>query len=357
MAKIKTIDKIDNQDGNNPNYVELDDFWMRIFRAGEFYPGNLTGDSVVWTEQDLLDSIKNTNNEIEKGDKITINLGHWNRDKACGLISELRYNEGFVEAKIDYLTPEAYADLKAGAYPYRSAEIDSKEKVFVGLALLGADAPAVSGLGAIPYDLTDNFSNKYANLLYFNKEMYKMDIKDTKDIDEKVEKLEPEVIEKPKQPQNEEGTLFPNLEYSKLQNKVIILEKQLELLESKTREVQELSLKKDFASFAKGNPISALNESEVANLLFGISQHPTVFKFKKADDSEGETDTTAMVMQLIAKYSELQNKFSDDIVKSESSSEIFHSSLDAKSQNIQIMDYAKKHDKSYTEAFEILTGE
>ena len=89
-----------------------------------------------------------------------VNTDHDSYGPALGWVSELRVNGSFLEAKFKQLSPDLRADLKAGRYRSRSAEIffgfDKTERAYLGgVAMLGAANPAVKGLPATPNTFAD----------------------------------------------------------------------------------------------------------------------------------------------------------------------------------------------------------
>lgn len=84
----------------------------------------------------------------------TVNLDHSDSGPALGQVTALRFDKGHLWADITGLPDWFAAELAAGRWPSRSAEIwsdlDGRGPYLRGLAFLGARAPAVRGLPPLP---------------------------------------------------------------------------------------------------------------------------------------------------------------------------------------------------------------
>lgn len=84
----------------------------------------------------------------------TVNLDHSDSGPALGRITALHWDGAFLRAQIEGLPDWLATELSEGRWPARSAEIwrelDGRGPYLRGLAFLGARAPAVRGLPALP---------------------------------------------------------------------------------------------------------------------------------------------------------------------------------------------------------------
>lgn len=142
-------------------YIPENDLWINILKKGLWTPGN-TGIPQEWDNPRLTNVSLTTNQAILEGNYPTINIDHVRKGPAYGLIDAVRFKEGQLDVRVAYLTKEIVEELKAGKYPYRSAEIikEGDKEIIAGIAFLGSASPAVKGLDPLDYRFTLNKSQQ-----------------------------------------------------------------------------------------------------------------------------------------------------------------------------------------------------
>jgi hypothetical protein len=130
-----------------------------IFSAGKFYPGNLNGEAVEFTEADL-DHIVAAFDERASAGRVPLKLGHndaqpvTDGQPALGWVSRVWREGGKLLADFTDMPSVVYDAIKNGLYKFISVELSKDVKTSGGLrswaldaaALLGADIPAVGTL-------------------------------------------------------------------------------------------------------------------------------------------------------------------------------------------------------------------
>jgi hypothetical protein len=122
---------------------------VAILRPGVFTDAN--GQSVSFTDDDLRRIADNYDPAYHTA---ALNLDHAASGPAQGFIADLVWDGAYLLADIAGVPGELAAQLGAGRYPYRSAEVyadlDGRGPYLRSLALLGARPPAVKGLPPLP---------------------------------------------------------------------------------------------------------------------------------------------------------------------------------------------------------------
>lgn len=130
-----------------------------IFAAGKFYPGNLKGEAVEFTEADL-DHIVAAFAERASAGRVPLKLGHndaqpiTDGQPALGWVSRVWREGAKLLADFSDMPAAVYDAIKAGLYKFISVELSKDVQTAGGLrswaldaaALLGADIPAVGTL-------------------------------------------------------------------------------------------------------------------------------------------------------------------------------------------------------------------
>ena len=130
-----------------------------IFAAGKFYPGNMDGQSIDFTESDL-DHIVAAFDERASAGRVPLKLGHNEQQPmtdgapALGWVSRVWREGSKLLADFTDMPAAVYDAIKAGLYKFISVELSKDVKTSGGLrswaldavALLGADIPAVGTL-------------------------------------------------------------------------------------------------------------------------------------------------------------------------------------------------------------------
>ncbi|MCB1216434.1 hypothetical protein KDL44_03525 [bacterium] len=132
---------------DSPGTARLHD--VAILRPGSYR--DMQGRPVEFSEQQLREIAANYDPRYHLA---TLNLDHSDSGPALGAITALRFSAGHLWADIEGLPAWLAEELRAGRWPARSAEVwselDGRGPYLRGLALLGARAPAVRGLPALP---------------------------------------------------------------------------------------------------------------------------------------------------------------------------------------------------------------
>jgi hypothetical protein len=122
---------------------------VAILRPGSYR--DLSGRAVEFSEADLRAIALAYDPQYHRA---TVNLDHSDSGPALGQVTALRFDNGHLWADITGLPDWFAAQLAAGRWPSRSAEIwsdlDGRGPYLRGLAFLGARAPAVRGLPPLP---------------------------------------------------------------------------------------------------------------------------------------------------------------------------------------------------------------
>ena len=122
---------------------------VAILRPGSYR--DMQGRPVEFSEQQLAEIAANYDPQYHLA---TINLDHSDSGPALGSISALRFDCMHLRADIAGLPHWLATQITEGRWPARSAEVwrelDGRGPYLRGLALLGARAPAVRGLPALP---------------------------------------------------------------------------------------------------------------------------------------------------------------------------------------------------------------
>jgi phage I-like protein len=119
---------------------------VRILKPGVFNASN--GQTIALSAADLEQVALNFDPAYLVP---TINIDHQDCGPALGQVEELHWDGEFLLASIAGVPHELAAQIDAGAYPSRSAELyldlDGRGPSLRAVALLGAQPPAVKGLG------------------------------------------------------------------------------------------------------------------------------------------------------------------------------------------------------------------
>ncbi len=122
---------------------------VAILRPGSYR--DMQGRPVRFSEQQLREIAANYDPQYHLA---TVNLDHSDSGPALGRITALRFARGHLWADIAGLPQWLATQLAEGRWPARSAEVwrelDGRGPYLRGLAFLGARAPAVRGLPALP---------------------------------------------------------------------------------------------------------------------------------------------------------------------------------------------------------------
>ena len=133
-----------------------------IFAAGKFFPGNLNGEAVEFTEADL-DHIVAAFAERASSGRVPLKLGHndaqpiTDGQPALGWVSRVWREGAKLLADFSDMPAAVYDAIKAGLYKFISVELSKDVQTAGGLrswaldaaALLGADIPAVGTLTGV----------------------------------------------------------------------------------------------------------------------------------------------------------------------------------------------------------------
>jgi predicted phage tail protein len=117
--------------------------WDRIAKVGTYK--DMTGKFFEFTPELLSQIAENYKTQSEKAPLV---FGHPQTDSpAVGWISALRVSGDYLEAQYNNVSEAA----KSGAYRYKSISLEPATKKLRHVGLLGAVAPAISGLGEFSF--------------------------------------------------------------------------------------------------------------------------------------------------------------------------------------------------------------
>ena len=115
---------------------------------------NIIGNTYDFTD-DILERI--VLNFKRTPEKIPIVLGHPLTDSpAMGWVKDLRANNGYLEAQYEDISEELKKNVADGRYRYKSISIDGGLNRLKHIGVLGGVAPAMSGLGSIQFQKSNN---------------------------------------------------------------------------------------------------------------------------------------------------------------------------------------------------------
>ncbi|MGE4496326.1 MAG: hypothetical protein AB7E48_00490 [Deferribacterales bacterium] len=126
--------------------------WDKIARTGSFT--DMNGNTYTFTDDILKRLVRSFKTGSEK---VPLVLGHPETDyPAHGWIKDLRVNNGFLEAQYENLSEELKRLVQEGRFKYKSISVNGGLTKLKHLGILGAVAPAMSGLGSIQFNKYDN---------------------------------------------------------------------------------------------------------------------------------------------------------------------------------------------------------
>ena len=367
--EINTMDIKNFELQTPPMAVHPDNLWWTVFEIGTHTSAD--GTKTTYTENDLLTIVENTKQNIDNGKYPKINIDHnWNGE-LMGMIEDIRYNDGVIEVKIGYLTPEASEDIKKGKYVHKSAEINIEDKSFTGLALLGVNNPAIDSIGMIDFNFSlDNNEDKDKLLIYSKLEAFmhneKTDKNDKKDIATNTDNTNKELLHSRTDVDGATGLDNKKtdvVQYEKekkefeaykqqAENEILALKTQLEDITKIAKFNQERLERKELQNKAERLTIPNYTATDIANMFYALKHNNSDTLVFSQDRKQ---TAIAMVEDIVKSYSNLLSKYKQDIVNVDISDNYQDGAIKYSDSNNDIIDrkikeYAKQNKKSYNEA-------